>query len=90
MSPQWRSVVAAAENMEFMYPKHLCVFGYVRNWPFFVCAWGGERDKESERAAFTCTHAGHQSAVNFRPSRGTATKSIIEVMNVLLSMGISV
>lgn len=43
----------------------------------------------SERAGF---HAGsgHQSAVNFRSSRGTATKSIIEVMNVLLGTGISV
>lgn len=46
----------------------------------------------SEEAGFfyARTHTGHQSAVNFRLSRGTATKSIIEVMNVLLGTGISV
>ena len=45
----------------------------------FVCVCAGFR-----------AHTGHQSAVNFRLSRGTATKSIIEVMNVLLGTGISV
>lgn len=46
----------------------------------------------SEEAGFfyAHTHTGHQSAVNFRLSRGTATKSIIEVMNALLGTGISV
>lgn len=44
----------------------------------------------NERVVFMRTHTGHQSAVNFRLSMGAATKSIIEVMNAPLRMGISV
>lgn len=44
----------------------------------------------NERVVFMRTHTGHQSAVNFRLSMGAATKSIIEVMNAPLWMGISV
>lgn len=64
----------------FVYKQNcalLCSCTYV-----CVCEWEG--------CLYAHTHTGHQSAVNFRLSMGAATKSIIEVMNAPLRMGISV
>ena len=95
MSPKCKRVVEAMKNMAFIYPKHLQVFVCVQNWVFlcvhgYVCVCVCMCVCVSECEQVLCTRAGHQRAVNFRPSRGTATKSITDVMNVLLGTGISV
>lgn len=82
MSRKWKRVVEAMKNVAFTYPEHLHAFVREQNWTrtcVCVCVCSG--------AGFT--HTGHWSAVNFRPSRGTATKSIIGLTNVLLGIGIS-
>ena len=91
-SPVRAKVVEAMKNSIPVHTQNLHVFGCERHWTF-LCVH--VHVYTSEEAGFsththTHTHTGHQSAVNFRLSRGTATKSIIEVMNVLLGTGISV
>lgn len=73
--------LAVTHSLHFFVYKQNCALLYSCTY-MCVCV--------NERVVFMRTHTGHQSAVNFRLSMGAATKSIIEVMNAPLRMGISV
>lgn len=89
-SPERAEVVEAMKNSIPVHTQNLHAFGCERHWTFLLCACACVCERGGRFFLRAHTHTGHQSAVNFRLSRGTATKSIIEVMNALLGTGISV